>query len=52
MALSGFEYVKNGWELLEGTRTEQFDTILSILGIDFCHFWVSTLGSRDPIRLF
>ena len=28
----GFGYMKNGWDSLEGTETEQFDTILSLLG--------------------
>ena len=28
----GSEYMKNGWESLKGTMTEQFDPILSLLG--------------------
>ena len=28
----GFDWVNNGWESLEGTRTQQFDPILSLLG--------------------
>ena len=28
----GSEYMKNWWESLKGTMTEQFDPILSLLG--------------------